>query len=319
MDAAVDAATDAAEAAIPRPAFCDFPVTVSRVERLSEHFTRITFSGSKLEYFGTEGLDQRLKVCLPLEATGFATFPQGEDWYLKWRELPEAHRNPFRTYTIRAVRASQREVDVDFVAHGDGGPASAWAMRAAAGDEAILIGPDERAGHNRVGIEWNPGSASTLLLAGDETAAPAICAIVESLPADAKAQVFIEIPAAGDELTVNAPANVTVTWLPRANASSGYGELLVETVREWATRSLRPTSAQATRGGLSDIDVDREILWEVPENDATDTAGASSFYAWIAGESAAVKSIRRFLVSELGIDRSSVAFMGYWRLGKAEA
>jgi NADPH-dependent ferric siderophore reductase len=45
----------------------------------------------------------------------------------------------------------------------------------------------------------------------------------------------------------------------------------------------------------------------------------SDFYAWLAGESSVIKTLRRFLVSETGIDRKRVAFMGYWRLGKSEA
>ncbi len=40
-------------------------------------------------------------------------------------------------------------------------------------------------------------------------------------------------------------------------------------------------------------------------------------YAWIAGESKVVTGLRRHLVNELHIDRSQVAFMGYWRRGVA--
>jgi len=40
-------------------------------------------------------------------------------------------------------------------------------------------------------------------------------------------------------------------------------------------------------------------------------------YAWIAGESWMVKALRRSLVTELGLERSQVAFMGYWREGVA--
>jgi NADPH-dependent ferric siderophore reductase len=40
-------------------------------------------------------------------------------------------------------------------------------------------------------------------------------------------------------------------------------------------------------------------------------------YAWIAGESWLVKALRRSLVTELGVDRRQVAFMGYWRQGVA--
>lgn len=31
-----------------------------------------------------------------------------------------------------------------------------------------------------------------------------------------------------------------------------------------------------------------------------------------------VKTARRLLVSECGVDRKRVAFMGYWRLGQSE-
>ena len=47
-------------------------------------------------------------------------------------------------------------------------------------------------------------------------------------------------------------------------------------------------------------------------------AGAMPFYAWIAGEAGVVKEMRRYLVRDVGIDRKQVAFMGYWRQGKAE-
>ena len=116
--------TSTAEAAPRvRPAYRNFRVEVARVERLSPTFTSITFTGDDLADFGTAGLDQRVKVVLPLRANGFASFPDGEDWYTSWRELPGELRNPFRTYTVRAVRPQEREVDVVFAGHGDGGPA----------------------------------------------------------------------------------------------------------------------------------------------------------------------------------------------------
>lgn len=41
-------------------------------------------------------------------------------------------------------------------------------------------------------------------------------------------------------------------------------------------------------------------------------------YAWLAGEAAMVRSVRRHLVGECGIDRRSVTFTGYWRKGMSE-
>lgn len=40
------------------------------------------------------------------------------------------------------------------------------------------------------------------------------------------------------------------------------------------------------------------------------------FYAWVAGEAAAVKSIREILLKENRLDCGSVNLMGCWRQGK---
>ena len=41
-------------------------------------------------------------------------------------------------------------------------------------------------------------------------------------------------------------------------------------------------------------------------------------YCWLAGEAGAVTTLRRHLVNERGLSKSSVEFMGYWRLGRPE-
>ncbi len=119
------------------------------------------------------------------------------------------------------------------------GPASSWAASAAVGDELIVIGPDRRSEQVSGGIEWNPGTAREVMLAGDETAAPAICAILESLAASDEARVFfgeayIEVPTADDVLEVNPPSGVVVRWLPRDGAP--LGELLGPAVQDWGRR-----------------------------------------------------------------------------------
>lgn len=316
--------TSLAEAAPrERPAYRSFRVEVARVQRLSPHFRRVTFTGDDLFDFGTAGLDQRVKVVLPLPEVGFAAFPDSDDWYSAWRELPAELRNPFRTYTVRAVRPEAREVDIDFVGHGDGGPASAWAATAVPGDEIVLIGPDERSPGRSVGIDWRPGDVETLLLAGDETAAPAISAILESLPADARGVALIEVPSVEDRLEVRAPAGVDVHWLPRADAGSGHGSRLVPAVRDWVVRHLSArdraaaalaTDADAALAAAEQADLPDTPLWDVPEGQSLD----GDCYAWLAGEASAITTLRRFLVREAGLDRRQVAFMGYWRLGRAE-
>jgi NADPH-dependent ferric siderophore reductase len=45
---------------------------------------------------------------------------------------------------------------------------------------------------------------------------------------------------------------------------------------------------------------------------------AGPLYAWLAGEAGVIRTLRRHLVAERGMDRHAVAFMGYWRIGRAD-
>ncbi|MFD1504081.1 siderophore-interacting protein [Georgenia yuyongxinii] len=325
-------ATQAAGVKDDRPAYRPFAVRVARLHRLSPHFTRVTLTGEDLRWFGTDRLDQRVKIVFPLHgrlcdigATDPRTHLDGT-WYARWRDLPPNERGPFRTYTVRDVRPEHRELDVDMVVHDDGGPAARWLAAAAPGEELIVVGPDVRSHESHVGIDWAPGTATELLLAGDETAAPAICAILETLPAGRRARAFIEVPDAEDFLDVALPAHAEITWLARGGRA--HGELLVPAVREWIGANARVVEPARALGEqpLEDVDVDSEILWDSPVVRvlAHDLCGRSArcgsdFYAWFAGEAGIIRTLRRLLVSEAGVCRRRVAFMGYWRLGRAEA
>jgi NADPH-dependent ferric siderophore reductase len=288
-----------------------FTTTVREVRRLSPSFMRVTFTGDDLDRFADNGFDQRIKLIPPLPDHGHRHLPTGPDWYTEWRELPDERRNPIRTYTVRAVRPQAREVDVDMVLHGVHGPASRWAAEAGPGSAACLLGPNADHDGAHGGIDFRPPAhTECLLLGGDETAVPAISSILASLPAGATGEALLEVPAAEDMLDLRAPVGVRVTWLPRNGAA--HGERLVPALRSAARRMLGDQAPAPAE--LEDVDVDTDILWEVPEP-VTDV---SSFYAWLAGEAAVIKQLRRHLVAECGVDRGSVAFMGYWRLGRAE-
>jgi NADPH-dependent ferric siderophore reductase len=302
------------------PAYRPYQASVAQLKRLSPHFVRVTFTGPDFDTFGTDGLDQRIKIVFPIAGHGISDFGADDEqtiadgtWYARWRELPDATRNPFRTYTVRAARPGLRELDVDMVSHGDGGPATRWLNHAAVGDEVVIIGPDASSIDYAIGIDWHPGAARHLLLAGDETAAPAIGAILESLPEGSSAQAFIETSDAADHLLLRVPAGCQVTWLARGDQP--VGTELDPAVRSWVADNLaviRPSLAQAEQH-LDDVDIDAGLLWDSPE-----AVPDGHFYAWLAGEAAAIKALRRFLVSETGIDRKRIAFMGYWRHGRAE-
>lgn len=304
-----------------RPGYRPFAARVERIQCLSARFRRVTFTGVEFATFGTDGFDQRIKIMFPLPGIGLSDIGAHDEqtiaagtWYSRWRALPDEARNPFRTYTIRAVRPELREIDVDMVFHGANGPAGRWLSSAAVGGEVIIVGPDAASIQSGIGIDWHPGPARTVLLAGDETSAPAICSILEGLDPTVNAHAFIEIPDAADQLPVNIGSNCVVTWLVRGARPAGTE--LNPAVRAWTTANaalLLPAVARAEQP-LGDIDVDTELLWDSPGE-----ASGRHFYAWLAAEASVIKLLRRFLVSETGVDRKQVAFMGYWRLGKSEA
>ncbi|SFF74304.1 siderophore-interacting protein [Curtobacterium sp. YR515] len=290
-----------------------FSVRVAAVTSLTPHFVRVTLTGDALAEFSSVGLDQRIKIVLPIPGHGFTDLPDGEDWYGAWRALPDAVRNPLRTYTVRSFRPDARELDIDFVAHGDTGPASRWVSACRVGDELRIVGPAVPSSPAELptgAAEFDPGAANRILLAGDETAAPAICAILEALDVATVGHVFIEVPTDADRLPVSAPAGVEVRWIARNGAS--HGVRMTDQVHAWAsTVAAGPACGDA--GELADVDVDEQLLWDIPAGDEP-----RPVYAWIAGEAGCVKELRRHLVRGVGLDRKQVAFMGYWRHGKAE-
>lgn len=286
-----------------------FEADVVALRRLSPCFLRVTLAGPDLESFADNGFDQRIKLVFPLADHGYRHLPTGPDWYRQWRGLPDAHRNPLRTYTVRAVRRAPSEVDVDVVLHpsttGDGGPAARWAATVRPGDRIAVVGPDTGYAGAHGGLEFRPPDrVGALLLAGDETAVPAICAILERLPHDARGVALLEVPSGADVLWVQAPPAMRVDWLPRGAAP--HGARLVPAVRA-AVAPLLPRSSGP------DVAAVDGLLWEVPE-----PTGPVDLYAWLAGEAGVITTLRRHLVTERGMARHSVAFMGYWRHGHPE-
>lgn len=254
-----------------------FQVVVRRVVQLSPSVRLITFGGPDLAGFASGGNDQRCKVFFPRPERVDFQLPTGGDWYEEYLDLDPAVRPPMRSYTIRRHDPERAEIDIEFVLHGDTGPASAWALRATVGDHAAVCGPDAR--HFPVlGNEFHPPADTDYrLLAGDETALPALMSIVDSLGPGERAVVFAEVPDPGDVRPLNTLGDVEITWLPRA-AGAEVGAALLAAV----------------------------CAADLPDGQP---------YAWIAGESTLVKQVRRHLVSGRGFDKRRIYFSGYWRHG----
>jgi NADPH-dependent ferric siderophore reductase len=295
-------------------------VEVVSVERLTPTFVRVELGSPELADFGVDGprWDQRIKLVFPDPGTGRLTSTEGADggWSPTWMERPATERGHMRTYTVRDVRGSgaRTTLVVDMVLHLEDdlvGPGSTWASRATVGDRLVLLAP--RRGFPYGGIEFAPSPGADLLLVGDETAVPAICTVLEQLPADAVGAAFLEVPVSGDVQSVRGPAGVEVVWLAREGRELGVG------LHDAVVAHLGVPGARA-EVAADEVDPD---LWETPyysssgEEIPGEVAGVGGTYAWIAGESRVVTGLRRHLVTELGFDRSQVAFMGYWRRGVA--
>lgn len=96
------------------------------------------------------GHDQRVKLFFPLAGQTDPVVPEGEDWYPEYRAMPEDERPPMRTFTLRELRRDTCEMDVDFVLHGDTGPASSWAGRAEPGQRLAILAPTAVAAESSV-------------------------------------------------------------------------------------------------------------------------------------------------------------------------
>ncbi|MEY9928945.1 NADPH-dependent ferric siderophore reductase [Catenulispora sp. GP43] len=264
-----------------------FPVRVVATRRLGPSMVRITFAGDALREFAGGGRDQSFSLFLPQpgQHAPIVPFDAGDGWFAQWRAMPEDERAVMRSYTVRSQNRRYHEVDVDFVLHGTGssssgpaGPASRWAAEAVPGDRAVLLGPASE-DNRSIGFQ-PPEGTDWVLLAADETALPAAAAILEWLPEGLRARAWIEVPDLKDTQELLSPAEADITWLIR-DPLRRPGSLLAEEI-----------------GGAVFPD------------------GAP--YAWIAGESGMVRTLRRHLVGERGIDRGRVEFSGYWRLGATE-
>ncbi|MDQ0814369.1 NADPH-dependent ferric siderophore reductase [Streptomyces sp. B3I7] len=190
---------------------------VIRTERLTPHMQRVVVGGEGLAEFGTSGCtDHYVKLQFPVEGV---SYPEPFDLQRIREEYPREQWPVSRTYTVRAWDPETRELTLDFVIHGDEGLAGPWAAHARPGDLLRFGGP---------GGAYAPDpDADWHLLAGDESALPAVAAALESLPDGAAAHAFLEVSGPEEEQKFDSDAQVT--WLHRGDRP--VGEALVEAVR----------------------------------------------------------------------------------------
>lgn len=188
---------------------------VLRVVDLTPRMRRITLGGPELAGFISLGTDDHVKLLFPQNAEQAAALETmvlgaGKDN----GPMPE-----MRDYTPRRYDLEKLELDIDFVLHGDG-PASTWAEQARPGQFLHIGGPR--------GSMIVPDIFDSYLLIGDETALPAIARRLESLAANRKALVVIEVENGAEQQVLESAAQVNVIWVLR----EGGKDNLLTTVRQ---------------------------------------------------------------------------------------
>ena len=229
---------------------------------------RVRLKGD-MEGFASVGHADHIKAFFFPEGVEPKVVPIGE----RGAEFAEGERPEMRDYTPRYWDVDKGWIDLDFVLHGDG-PASSWAAQVMVGQKLVIGGPR--------GSLVVPAAYDWYLLAGDETALPALGRRIEELPAGSKVFAIIEVADLAEEQVFETRANVSLTYVYRDGQAAGTTSLVLDAIKAMS----------------------------FPAGDA---------YAYIAGESSMSKSVKAHLIEQRGFNPEYVKAAGYWLLGVADA
>lgn len=255
-------------------------LTVAEVADLGAGLRRVVLTGAdllgvtlpdgyRLAPMTSTGFDDRLLVMLPEPGASEPVLPvQGRG---RIERRPDGRVGIRRSYTVRRWEPETARLTLDFVLHGRG-PAAAWATDCRPGDALHVLGP---------GISHAPPDCDWLLIAGDETALPAIARWLEEMEPGTVADVLIEVDGPDRVIDLTAPDSVTISWLYRNGRPAADSTLLRDAVRA------------------------------LPGRDG-------SGFAWVAAEAGVVRAIRSHLREARKLPRSHLEVAGYWRQGRSE-
>lgn len=254
----------------PQPTGRDRRSVIAARRRVSPNIVRVTMTGD-LHDFVDQGTDQHVAIkFFPPEAIIPEVMSRDNMMALVQFAFPTVRR-----YTVRRFDARLGEVDFDFVLHDPPGPASAWALAAGVGDELLWWGPT---------AAWRvrPG-VTQVVLAGDETALPAIDAILTGLDPTVRAVVAVEIgdPDEAAYLAHHA-GRAELHWVHRAGPPGSGAAALLERVR------------------------------------CLDLGEPARLQVWGAAEFDTVGALRRHFHGDLGLDRQRSHLVTYWTLGRSQ-
>lgn len=239
--------------------------TVVEVVRLAPRLVRVVLGDPGLEnYVPSPDTDQYVNALFLPDGAPYAPPFDMEEV----RALPPEQRPLGRRYTIRSWDPDRRLVAIDFVVHGDIGRAGRWADNAKPGDTLQFVGPHGGYAPSTT-ADWH-------LMAGDESALPAIAASLEKVRPGVPVLAFLVVDAPGHEIALASPGDLTVAWTYRDETPS------VDAV-------VAPIAAATFPDGVPDV--------------------------FVHGEAAEIRAIRRHLITERGIPREGTSISPYWRRG----
>lgn len=260
---------------------------VLRTERITPHLLRITVGGMDLQGFASPGFEDHCKLFFPLPETG--QLPQPAITEDGTPDFKTVDRSLSRDYTPRSYNAEKNELVFDFALH-DAGPATAWALRAKPGDLLGVGGPR--------GSFIIPTAFDWHLLAGDDTALPAIWRRLQELPAQTPVHVFAEVDSPADRIDL-------LDWLP-PNDAKAQSERTANIHITWAYRNAHSPA---------DAETDSALLHAITQAQLP----AGDYFAWVACETTVSKAIREHLITQRNANPRWVRASGYWRKGTAAA
>ncbi|GLK77421.1 NADPH-dependent ferric siderophore reductase [Methylopila jiangsuensis] len=245
---------------------------VAGVTQITPNMRRVTLTGDDLARFMTDDAlhVKLLAPTVPGRPAGVPTI--GRDGVVVW---PQGEGAPARrTYTVRRFDRARQTLDIDVVAHDAPGPGARWALSARAGDEIGVMGPGGG------GIP----QAAELLIAGDETALPAIARILEALPRAARGRAIVEVADVDEIQPIAAPDGVELVWRDRSAPQAPAGETLADAV-------ARAAPAR-------------------PQDDV---------FLWAGCEFEDFRAIRAHARKTLGLPKARHLVAAYWRRGRSES
>lgn len=251
-------------------------------QRLTPHMFRIVLGSASFDSFVPNNFtDSYVKLVFVAEDINVAGLPQPLTLD-SFADLPPEQKPSVRSMTVRYVDTAARQFTVDVALHGQLGVAGRWAASAQPGQPIHLMGP---------GGAYRPDLAADWhLLAGDESALPAIAAALEALPASATGKAFIEVAGPDDVIPLTAPESVEVSWV--------------------------------YRGARADLVSDHRAGDRAPLVEAVTTAQwlPGQVHVFIHGEAQAVMhNLRPYIRKERGVDAKwSSSISGYWRRGHTD-